>query len=105
MRLATILLGIGLGGLLGGRLFHQILQWHHMLSGPVPPSTISNLELNTLADGLFHAATWVITVVGIVVFARAWRRAPRPPEGRSILAGIVFGWGLFNVVEGVVDHY
>ena len=34
---AGILLGIGLGGFVDGIVFHQILQWHNMLSARIPP--------------------------------------------------------------------
>src|SRR5215203_241764 len=59
---AAILLGVGLGGFFDGIVLHQILQWHHLVSTPAPPDTLANLELNTLFDGLFHGATWVVTV-------------------------------------------
>lgn len=29
-------------------VLHQVLQWHHMVSSWYPPTTIPNLELNTL---------------------------------------------------------
>ena len=66
-RLPGLLLGIGLGGFVDGIVFHQILQWHHMLGndGDYPTTTIGGLEDNTLADGMFHAATWLAVVAGI----------------------------------------
>ena len=54
------LFGLGLGGFIDGIVFHQVLQWHHMLtgdSGGEPSDTVAGLEANTLADGLFHLAT------------------------------------------------
>jgi uncharacterized membrane protein len=52
------MLGIGLGGFVDGIVLHQILQWHHMLtSAGYPADSVPNLVLNTLFDGLFHAAT------------------------------------------------
>jgi hypothetical protein len=47
-----------------GILFHQILQWHHMLTaeGCCSPDTVDGLQDNTLADGFFHVArpsSWV----------------------------------------------
>jgi uncharacterized membrane protein len=105
-RLPGLLLGIGLGGFVDGIVFHQILQWHHMLSseGDYPTTTIGGLEDNTLADGLFHAATWLAVVAGIWILWRRssdWRWAI---NGRALVGWIVVGFGLFNVVEGVVDH-
>ena len=101
---ASVLIGVGLGGLFDGIALHQILQWHHMLSSPVPPITVDALELNTLADGLFHAAAWVATGVGIAWLIAA-ARPDRPSGGTALLGGVLTGWGAFNVVEGIVDHH
>jgi uncharacterized membrane protein len=71
-----LLLGVGLGGFVDGIVLHQILQWHHMLTATdrYPSSTITGLEANTLADGLFYAATWVLVFIGTwLVITRATR--------------------------------
>jgi uncharacterized membrane protein len=103
-RLPAILLGIGLGGLFDGIVLHQVLQWHHMLSTPTPPTSVEALELNTLADGLFHAATWIFIVAAVALLWRAVQLGP-VPAGRYLLGWLLVGWGAFNVVEGVVDHH
>jgi uncharacterized membrane protein len=99
----TVLLGIGLGGFFDGIVLHQILQWHHMLSAHTPPDSLANLELNTLADGLFHASTWVITSIGVVLLWSAMRDGA-PLSRQHLIGGLFAGWGGFNVVEGVIDH-
>ena len=43
---AGILLGAGLGGFVDGILLHQILQWHNMLSGQLPPDTLVRAKVN-----------------------------------------------------------
>lgn len=101
------MLGIGLGGFADGILLHQVLQWHHMLSseGSYPKTTVDGLETNTLWDGLFHAATWVAVLAGIGVLWRRttdWRWAI---SGRALVGWLLFGWGLFNLAEGIVDHH
>jgi uncharacterized membrane protein len=101
---ALVLLGIGLGGFFDGIVLHQILQWHHLLSAHLPPDSVRNLEINTLADGLFHAATWVFTVVGVVLLAGAVRTGAAP-TWRQLVGGPLIGWGGFNLVEGIVDHH
>jgi uncharacterized membrane protein len=104
--LPGMLLGIGIGGLVDGIVLHQILQWHHMLSAErrYPTTTVAGLESNTLADGLFHAAAMVAVLVGVWMLWRAAARR-RPSITRRVLAGsVLMGWGLFNVVEGVIDH-
>lgn len=101
---AGILLGVGLGGFFDGIVLHQILQWHHMVSARVEPNVIGNLRVNVMADGFFHAATYVFTILGIALLWRAWRRPSVPESGRSLVGSTVLGWGLFNFVEGLVDH-
>jgi uncharacterized membrane protein len=100
---AGTLLGVGLGGFLDGIVLHQILQWHNMLSSWIPPTTLVTMKLNMLWDGLFHAFTWLVTVAGIAVLWRAGRQ-PTPWVTRTFVGAMIGGWGLFNVLEGVVDH-
>ena len=102
---AGILLGLGLGGFLDGIVLHQILQWHHMVSTPTPPTTVENLQLNTLGDGIFHAATWVVTVAGVITLVSSNGARSEPGGVRTLVGGLLVGWGLFNVVEGIVDHH
>lgn len=100
--LAGIFVGVGLGGFFDGIVFHQILQWHHMLSTVRTPDTVANLEINTLADGLFHAFAWVCVAVGLLLLWRAARGGDL--SGRAIVGALLMGWGGFNLVEGAVDH-
>jgi uncharacterized membrane protein len=107
VRSPALLLGIGLGGFVDGIVLHQILQWHHMLTseGGFPATTVQGLEDNTLADGLFHAATWVATAVGVFLLWRVSRLHGGLGPGRVLAGWALAGWGLFNLVEGVVDHH
>jgi len=98
-------LGLGLGGFFDGIVLHQLLQWHHMLSSHPDPSVAGDLPLNVVADGVFHAATYLLTIAGVALLWRAWRRPTVPVSARSLVGATVLGWGLFNVVEGVVDHH
>jgi uncharacterized membrane protein len=104
MTRAAVVLGIGIGGFFDGIVFHQLLQWHHVLSARVPPDTLTSLELNTLADGVFHGSAWVVTLVGLWLLVRARASESRVP-GTSVLGGMLAGWGGFNLVEGLADHY
>jgi uncharacterized membrane protein len=99
-------MGLGLGGLIDGIVLHQILQWHHMLTGTGehPSTTVAGLEANTLADGLFHLATWFLIVTATLLMVRAWQRRELAPPWRVHFGMLLAGWGVFNVVEGVVDH-
>src|SRR5688572_3912999 len=99
-----ILLGAGLGGFFDGILLHQILQWHSMLSSVRPPDDLVTMKYNMLWDGLFHAATWVLTVAGLVRLWRAGQRSDVAWSTRTLVGGLLLGWGLFNSVEGLIDH-
>jgi uncharacterized membrane protein len=102
---AGTVLGIGLGGFLDGILFHQILQLHNMLSALHPPTSIVNLELNMVWDGVFHAFTWLMTLAGVALLWRAAPCAAEPWAGRALVGAGFIGWGLFNLVEGTLDHF
>jgi uncharacterized membrane protein len=101
---AGTLLGAGLGGFLDGIVLHQILQWHNMLSSVVQPDTLVTMKYNMLFDGLFHAMTWVMTVIGLGLLWRAGRKPDIAWSGRSFVGALALGWGLFNFVEGVINH-
>jgi uncharacterized membrane protein len=102
---AGTVLGIGMGGSFDGILFHQILQLHGMLSARLPKTTIPSIEVNMFWDGLFHAATWTTTAVGLWMLFRAARRPEVAWSPRVFAGALLLGWGLFNLVEGVVDHH
>lgn len=107
-RAPGFVLGLGLGGFLDGIVMHQVLQWHHILTGKnggEPMDTVAGLEANTLADGLFHVATWVLVAVGIFLTVRAWQRHELAPPWGMHIGLLLAGWGVFNVVEGLVDHH
>src|SRR5690242_10247200 len=101
---AGILFGLGLGGFFDGIVLHQLLQWHHMLSSWYPIKDLPSLELNTRWDGLFHSAAYVLVVLGLFVLWRAARRGRLAWSNKLLFGTLLLGWGLFNVVEGIVDH-
>jgi uncharacterized membrane protein len=106
---AGLLLGIGLGGFVDGIVLHQILQWHHMLTdygrhASFPSASVGSLVENTRWDGLFHAATWLLVAAGVVLMWRD-RSAGSRTSWRGLVGLLLAGWGIFNLVEGVVDHH
>lgn len=101
---AGIFLGMGLGGFFDGIVLHQILQWHHLVSSVMPPTDLQNLQLNTLADGIFHAGTWVITAIGLGLLWRASRTPGVLWSTSAFVGSLLVGWGLFNLAEGVINH-
>jgi uncharacterized membrane protein len=101
---AGILLGVGLGGFLDGIVLHQILQWHNMLSSRVPPADLVAMKYNMVWDGLFHAFTWIATALGVGALWRGGLRRDVPGATPIFVGAMWLGWGLFNLVEGIIDH-
>lgn len=104
---SALLYGLGFGGFVDGILLHQILQWHHMVSDVegYPTNSLAGLEANTVADGFFHVATWVLLVLAWVVGLRAWRQGRLAPSWRFNLGLVLTGWGIFNLLDGLVNHH
>lgn len=103
---AGFLLGLGLGGFFDGIILHQVLQWHHMVtSAGFPPDTVENLKINTLWDGLFHLSTYVFVALGLFILWRAAHKRHVHWSGKMLFGTILLGFGVFNVVEGIVDHH
>jgi uncharacterized membrane protein len=96
-----LVLGAGLGGFVDGIALHQILGWHHLLSerpGLSPAGQVT-------ADGLFHAATWVAVLVGVLWLWRRVRAGVAAWSWGRLAGPMLAGWGGFNLVEGLVDHH
>jgi uncharacterized membrane protein len=101
---ATVLLGIGLGGFVDGIVLHQVVPWHHMLSNWMPPATMEAMHRNMVWDGLLHAVLWLVTLVGVFLLWHAAYQQERIPFLREFVGRLIFGWGWFNLVEGLIDH-
>src|SRR5688500_5544514 len=104
-------LGIGMGGFVDGIVLHQLLQVHNMLSAKYPTRGIPaeqlvvNLELNMFWDGLFHVFTSAMTAGGLALLWHAVRQRNVPLSTLTFVASMFLGCGLFNLVEGIIDHH
>lgn len=105
MRPAGIILGLGLGGFIDGIALHQIAQWHNMGSAVVPPTTMEAMAQNMRWDGYFHAATLLLTIAGILILWSDGHAGLSPRRVSTLIGQMIFGWGLFNLVEGIIDHH
>jgi uncharacterized membrane protein len=101
---AAAILGIGTGGFADGIVLHQILQWHEMLSNKIPPVSLTAKSVNMFWDGIFHLFTLLVTLLGIYLLWKVTRRENVNKSGYLLTGGMLGGWGLFNIVEGVIDH-
>jgi len=103
---AGIFFGLGLGGFFDGIVLHQILQWHHMLtSAGYPADNLANLEFNVFWDGVFHASTYVFVAIGLAILWQAARKQHVRWSGKLLPGSILMGFGIFNLVEGVINHH
>ncbi len=102
---AGTFMGIGLGGFFDGIVFHQLLQTHNMLSAKFPKTSIANMEINMFWDGLFHSMTYTMTIIGLVLLWKCGARRDVPWSGKTFLGANFLGWGLFNFVEGIINHH
>ena len=104
--MAGIVLGMGFGGFADGIILHQILGWHHLVcyAAHCQPTSIEQLQLENTQDGFFHLGLWLVTLVGTVMLFRAARHAGPAWNGRVLFGSMLAGWGLFNFVEGIINH-
>lgn len=101
---AGYLLGFALGGFFDGILLHQVLQWHHLLSA-VESSAVRDIRVQILADGLFHAAMYVVAAVGLWLLWRSRRRFAEPGADRLLFANALIGFGVWHILDGVLSHW
>ena len=103
---AGLCFGLGLGGCFDGILLHQVLQWHHMLSSAgYLANSVQHLEVNTLWDGLFHVSMHLFVVLGLLILWRAARGTYVRWSSKLLVGALLLGFGLFNLVEGVIGHH
>jgi uncharacterized membrane protein len=101
-----IVLGMGLGGFFDGIVLHQILQWHHLVcvTEHCQPTSVEQLKKQNTQDGFFHLATLLLTIAGSYQVFRTAARADTPRSANAFVGSTLVGWGVFNFVEGIIDH-
>ncbi|HLO94981.1 MAG TPA: DUF2243 domain-containing protein, partial [Burkholderiaceae bacterium] len=102
---AGLLLGLGLGGMAHGIVFHEILQTHQTMSAWLPPINLEDLRLNHFIDGVFLALMWCLLLLGTLLLHAAGRGERRWWSGAGLLGAGLLGWGLFELLDGLVCHY
>lgn len=103
---AGIVLGAGFGGFADGIVLHQILGWHHLIcvTEHCRPASIAQLQRQNTQDGFFHLAVWIVSLAGTAMLFRAARHRGPAWSGRVLIGAMLVGWGLFNFIEGLIDH-
>ncbi len=103
-RTTGFLLGFALGGFFDGILLHQILQWHHLLSG-IDSAPFADLQVQVLADGLFHALMYVIAVIGLWMLWCRRRGFASAGADRALVAWGLIGFGTWHIVDALLSHW
>lgn len=96
--------GFGFSGLIDVIVLHQILQWHHLVSGIYPMYTLEGLETNILADGLFLLGMLIIMGIGAGLVWQSERRTAVPLAVRPLAGAALIGLGIFDVYDALIDH-
>ncbi|QRV15565.1 DUF2243 domain-containing protein [Haloterrigena salifodinae] len=98
-------IGFGFGAVVDTVIFHLTLQTHHLLSGYYDPYSLDGYRTNVMFDGLFLIATLAITCVGFGLLWRVVNGTDRRFSTTYLLGSVLVGASVFNVYDGVVDHY
>lgn len=88
--LPAFALGVGLGAFVDGMVLHMVL-------GLFP-------TLNVVWNRLLDLLAWFATAVGIVLLWRGGLQGAAPSP-RQLAGGILAGFALFNLVEGLIDRH
>lgn len=104
IRAGWLLVGFALGGFFDGIVLHQILQWHHLLSGLDGPAA-RDLRFQIMADGLFHLLMYVVAIIGAFLLITARASGARGGTTSEILRFALIGFALWHVVDALVSHW
>ncbi|MDB5474025.1 MAG: Conserved rane protein of unknown function [Devosia sp.] len=96
-------LGFSLGGFFDGILLHQVLQWHHLLSGL--EQARQDIRVLILADGLFHLLMYIVAVVGLWLLWRTRREFPAAEADRLLWGNVLIGFGAWHVLDAILSHW
>jgi uncharacterized membrane protein len=102
LRAPGFLLGFALGGFFDGILLHQVLQWHHLLSGV---QGLQDMRTQVLADGLFHLLMYFVAAWALVLLWRARSHLSQPAAGNVLWGLALVGFGTWHVIDSVFSHW
>ncbi len=103
-RYGWLLVGFALGGFFDGIVLHQILQWHHLLSGLDDPLG-SDLRFQITMDGLFHLLMYLVGMAGTVLLVAGRTAGGRAGTTSEILRLVLIGFGTWHVIDAMVSHW
>lgn len=101
---AGYVLGMGLMGIFEGIFFHQILQVHGIISSQVGLDSFMGLKSNLFWGGIFHLFAWFAIVFGIGLLWHCLQNSHTPRSTPIFSGSIIMGAGLFQLLEGFINH-
>ncbi len=96
--IGSFVLGFGFMGAMDGIIFHQLLQWHSVVMQTDRAGQIAS-------DGVFHFAVTITLVVGGILLWLAGNPKDLTSGVRKLIGGFLLGMGVFNLVEGIINHH
>ena len=99
--IGAFILGFAFGAFFDGILLHQVLQWHHLLS-LVQGDLYRDIRMQILADGLFHAAAYLLAAGGLVLL---WRGGQGRPADRITLGWAILGFAAWQFADVTLVHW
>jgi uncharacterized membrane protein len=99
--IGAFILGFAFGAFFDGILLHQVLQWHHLLS-LVQDDFYRDIRVQILADGLFHAAAYLLAAGGLALL---WRGGQARPADRIVLGWAVLGFAAWQFADVTLVHW
>lgn len=103
LKWAGYALGFALGGFFDGILLHQVLQWHHLLSGL--EQARQDIRVLIMADGLFHLLMYLVAGAGLWLLWKARRDFAGEGADRSLFGASLIGFGTWHLVDAVLSHW
>ncbi|SES94013.1 Uncharacterized membrane protein [Oceanobacillus limi] len=94
----SFVLGFGFMGAMDGIIFHQLLQWHSVVMDTTRQGQI-------ISDGIFHFTVTIALVLGGVLLWVAGKPTDLPKGVRLLVGGFLLGSGIFNLLEGIINHH
>lgn len=96
-------LGFGLGGFFDGILLHQVLQWHHLLSGL--EQARRDIRVLIMTDGLFHVLMYLVAAAGLWLLWRARDEFAAAGADRRLFANALIGFGAWHIIDAILSHW
>jgi uncharacterized membrane protein len=97
-------MGAAGGGFFDGIVLHQVLQWHHLLSG-LSDGRWDDMRVQLLADGLFHALMYGLAALALVLLVRRRSQLSAAGARDRLLVAFVTGFALWHLLDAVLSHW